>query len=120
MISRYDKKEISSIWDDHSKFSTYLEVELAILKSLEGEMIPEGTSDKIRSQAKIDPDRINEIEQKTRHDVIAFCTSITENLDAETGKYFHFGVTSSDIIDSATVLQIKKSLDVILPAYEEL
>lgn len=120
MISRYDKKEISTIWEDHSKFSTYLDVELAILKSLEGKMIPKGTSDKIRANAKIDPDRISEIEEKTRHDVIAFCTSITENLDAETGKYFHFGVTSSDIIDSATVLQIKKSLDVVIPAYKVL
>ena len=101
MISRYDKKEISDLWNENSKFSTYLEVELAILKSLEGSMVPTGTSDKIRKNAKIDPVRINEIEEKTRHDVIAFCTSITENLDAETGKYFHFGVTSSDIIDSA-------------------
>ena len=120
MISRYDKKEISDLWDENSKFSTYLEVELAILKSLEGSMVPAGTSEKIRKNAKIDPVRINEIEEKTRHDVIAFCTSITENLDAETGKYFHFGVTSSDIIDSATVVQIKKSLEVIIPAYEKL
>ncbi len=120
MISRYDKTEISSLWDEHAKFSTYLEVELAILKSLEGEMVPVGTSEKIRSTAKIDPDRINEIEAKTRHDVIAFCTSITENLDAETGKYFHFGVTSSDIIDSATVVQMKKSMEVVIPAYEQL
>ncbi len=120
MISRYDKEEISTLWDEHAKFSTYLEVELAILKSLEGEMVPVGTSDKIRAGAKIDPARINEIEAKTRHDVIAFCTSITENLDAETGKYFHFGVTSSDIIDSATVVQIKKSMEVVIPAYEEL
>ncbi len=120
MISRYDKEEISTLWDEHAKFSTYLEVELAILKSLEGEMVPVGTSEKIRENAKIDPERINEIEAKTRHDVIAFCTSITENLDAETGKYFHFGVTSSDIIDSATVVQMKKSMEVVLPAYEEL
>lgn len=120
MISRYDKKEISTLWDEHAKFSTYLEVELAILKSLEGEMVPSGTAQRIRENAKIDPERINEIEAKTRHDVIAFCTSITENLDAETGKYFHFGVTSSDIIDSATVVQMKKSMEVVLPAYEEL
>lgn len=120
MISRYDKKEISHLWEDHAKFSTYLEVELAILKSLEGEIVPVGTSNKIRQNAKIDPKRISEIEEKTRHDVIAFCTSITENLDTQTGKYFHFGVTSSDIIDSATVMQIKKSMEVVIPAFEEL
>lgn len=120
MIPRYDKTEISSLWNEHAKFATYLEVELAILKALEGNKVPVGTAKKIRSSAKINVDRINEIELQTRHDVIAFCTSITENLDAETGKFFHFGVTSSDIIDSATVVQMKRSLEVILPVFKEL
>ncbi len=120
MIPRYDRPEISNLWNEHAKFSTYLEVELAILKALEGDKVPAGTADKIRSLAKIDPERINEIEKQTRHDVIAFCTSITENLDAETGKYFHFGVTSSDIIDTATVVQMKRSLETIIPVFKEL
>ena len=120
MIPRYDKKEISSLWTEHAKFETYLDVELAILKSLEGDKVPEGTADKIREKAVINVDRVNEIEAQTRHDVIAFCTSITENLDPEFGKYFHFGVTSSDIIDSALTLQIKKSMEVVMPAYERL
>jgi adenylosuccinate lyase len=120
MIPRYDKTEISSLWNEHAKFSTYLEVELAILKALEGKKVPAGTAETIRSKATINVERINEIEAQTRHDVIAFCTSITENLDAETGKFFHFGVTSSDIIDSATVVQMKRSLDVILPVFKEL
>jgi len=120
MIPRYDKPQISSLWDEFAKFETYLEVELAILKSLEGDKVPEGTAQKIKDTAKINVARINEIEAQTRHDVIAFCTSITENLDAETGKYFHFGVTSSDIIDSATVVQMKRSLEVIKPVFEDL
>lgn len=120
MIPRYDKSEISNLWNEHAKFSTYLEVELAILKSLENGLVPAGTAEKIREKATISVERINEIEAKTRHDVIAFCTSITENLDAETGKYFHFGVTSSDIIDSATTIQMKRSLEVILPVYKDL
>ncbi len=120
MIPRYDRPEISKLWDEHAKFSTYLEVELAILKSLEGDKVPQGTAETIRDKANISVERINEIEAQTRHDVIAFCTSITENLDAETGKYFHFGVTSSDIIDSATTVQMKRSLDVIMPVFREL
>lgn len=120
MIPRYDLPEISNLWNENAKFETYLEVELAILKSLEGEKVPEGTAEKIKKSAKINVERINEIEAQTRHDVIAFCTSITENLDAETGKYFHFGVTSSDIIDTATVVQMKRSLEVILPVFEDL
>jgi len=120
MISRYDKTEISSLWQDHAKFEMYLEVELAILKALEGDKIPVGTADKIKEKALINVDRVNEIEAITRHDVIAFCTSITENLEPEIGKFFHFGVTSSDIIDSALTLQIKKSMEVVMPQLEKL
>lgn len=120
MIERYDKKEISSLWSQEAKFETYLEVELAILKSLEGDRVPKGTAQKVRDQAVINPQRIDEIERTTKHDVIAFCTSITENLDASIGKYFHFGVTSSDIIDSALTLQLKKSLEKVMPVYEHL
>jgi len=120
MIERYNKPEISTLWNDHSKYSTYLEAELAILKSLEGNQVPVGTSDKVKEKAIINSDRIDEIERTTRHDVIAFCTSITENLDTEVAKFFHFGVTSSDIIDTALTLQIKTSMEVILPKYEAL
>ena len=110
MISRYDTPEISDIWSEHYKFRTYLEVELALIEALEGRRIPKGVSATIREKAVIDPERINEIEKVTKHDVIAFCTSITENLPKDISKYFHFGCTSSDIIDTATTLQIKKSL----------
>jgi len=114
MINRYDSPEISDIWKDQSKFTAYLEVELALVKALEEEeMIPSGTHKLIQDQAKIDPKRIEEIEKVTKHDVIAFCTSITENLPGEVSKYFHFGCTSSDIIDTATNLQIKKSTQLI-------
>ena len=118
MISRYEKKEISNIWTEENKFKTYLQVELAIMKALEGKQVPKGTSDKIKSTAKIDVDRICEIELETRHDIIAFCSSITENLEPEIGKFFHFGVTSSDIIDSALTIQIKQSLDQIIPSFK--
>lgn len=120
MIPRYEKKEISELWSEEAKFSTYLEVELAILRALEGDIVPKGVADKIQAKAKISPKRIAEIEQVTRHDIIAFCTSITENLNAETGRFFHFGVTSSDIIDSALTLQIKRSLERIQPEFKKL
>lgn len=120
MISRYEKKEISNIWTEENKFNTFLEVELAIMKALEGKQVPKGTADKIRKIAKIDVKRIQEIELETRHDIIAFCSSITENLEPEIGKFFHFGVTSSDIIDSSLTLQIKQSLEQILPVFKKL
>jgi adenylosuccinate lyase len=113
MIERYDSPEISDIWSDQNKFKTYLDVELALIKALEGVRIPEGISQTIKSKAVISPERIREIEKTTKHDVIAFCSSITENLPPEISKYFHFGCTSSDIIDTGTTLQIKKSVELI-------
>ncbi|PJA20007.1 MAG: adenylosuccinate lyase [Deltaproteobacteria bacterium CG_4_10_14_0_2_um_filter_43_8] len=120
MIARYDRPEISELWSDEFKYSRYLDVELAILGALEGDKVPAGLAEQIRKMAKIKPQRVDEIEKVTRHDVIAFCTSITEQLPTEMGKFFHFGVTSSDIIDSALTLQVKASLDVVIPALKQL
>lgn len=120
MIERYDSPEISDIWKDQNKFSTYLKVEIALIKAMEGNLIPEGISEAIKGKCKANPERIKEIEQTTKHDVIAFCQSITEDLPNGVSKYFHFGVTSSDIIDTATNLQIKNSVDLILKQYKKL
>lgn len=120
MISRYDSPEIAEIWKDSNKFRQYLEVEIALLKALEGKKIPEGIAAIVTEKAVINPDRISEIELSTRHDVIAFCTSITENLPKDIGKYFHFGCTSSDIIDTATTLQIRQSLSLCLKQIKKL
>ena len=113
MIDRYNCPEISDIWSDYNKFKTFLEVELALIEALEGVKIPENIASVVREKAKIDPARISEIEKTTKHDVIAFCTSITENLPKDISKFFHFGCTSSDIIDTATTIQIKQSLELI-------
>ena len=120
MIPRYEQKEISELWTDEAKFKTFLEVELAILQSLEGIKVPKGTSEKIKESAVIRVDRIKEIEEAVKHDVVAFCTSITENLDPAVSKYFHFGVTSSDIIDTAQNLMLKRSLEKIFPLFKGL
>lgn len=121
MIPRYESKEISRIWSDDFKFKKFLEVELSLLESLEElKIIPANTSLAFKD-VKIKPERILELEEITRHDVIAFCTSITEQIkDDNISKYFHFGVTSSDIIDTALSLQVKESLTIILTSYEEL
>jgi len=118
MIERYEKKEISQIWTDEYKFKKFLDVEVALLETLEEVgLLKDKVSQKARD-AKIDTDRIYEIEKETRHDVIAFCTSITEQMTTNEGKFFHFGVTSSDVIDTSLTLQIKSSLEVILPKFE--
>lgn len=119
MVPRYEMKEISTLWSDDQKFKTYLEAELAILKAQEQTKIPKGTARKIEEKAKINPARIEEIEKVVHHDIIAFCSSITEQLDSSVGKYFHFGVTSSDIIDTSINLTIKRSLKPILGKLRE-
>lgn len=120
MIERYDCPEISDIWRDKNKFAAFLKVELALLRALEGKKVPEGIARTVEEKAKIDPERIREIEATTKHDVIAFCSSITENLPHGVSKYFHFGCTSSDIIDTALTLQIKASVELILKQYKKL
>lgn len=113
MIERYKIPDIERLWLDESRFSYYLKVEIAHLRSLEkARIVPAGLADKL-SSAKIDPQRITEIEKTTGHDVIAFCTSITEQFPAEDGRFFHFGITSSDVIDTAQSLMIKDSMAVI-------
>ena len=114
MIPRYEVKEISALWSEENRFKTFLQVEMALLRALEKEnKIPHGTA-KAFQDVKISPARILEIEEVTRHDVIAFCSSITEQVDPKYARYFHFGVTSSDILDTALSLQIRDSLRIII------
>lgn len=121
MIERYDQAEISQIWTDQYKFALFLKVELALMQAQEeAGLIPSGIRQAVKERARIDTQRIEEIEKTTRHDVIAFCASITENLPPDISKYFHFGCTSSDIIDTALSLQIKDSLDLIIKQYKKL
>lgn len=118
MISRYQQDDLAAIWSDQSRFEFFLEVELAICKALENEnIIPAKTTEVIKKHAKIDVERINELDQTLKHDIIAFCTSVTENIPAKEARFFHYGVTSSDIIDTALSLQIKKSLDLIFESF---
>ncbi|HLE12651.1 MAG: adenylosuccinate lyase [Bdellovibrionales bacterium RIFOXYD12_FULL_39_22] len=114
MINRYDSAEISYIWSDEFKFKTFLRVELALLRALESnQIIPPNIANEVEKKAQINPARIDELELQTKHDVIAFCSSITEQLPASVGKFFHYGVTSSDIIDTSLSLQMRASLELI-------
>ncbi|MBW3623706.1 MAG: adenylosuccinate lyase [Armatimonadetes bacterium] len=116
MISRYTLPEMGAIWSEENKFRTWLQVELAVCEALERMgRIPEGTAAEIRrNEPKIDVERIEWLEKnETRHDLIAFVKSITEQLGDE-GKYVHFGVTSYDIEDPALSLRLRQSADLLL------
>jgi adenylosuccinate lyase len=120
MIARYEVKEISEIWSERSRLQHLLEVELALMQAQEDlGMIPKGTHLAFQ-KVKISPERVLEIEKTTKHDVIAFCSSITEQVPPEQAKYFHYGVTSSDILDTALSLQLRKSMQFIIQGLQDL
>ncbi len=120
MIERYTRKEIKSIWEDKKKYSIWLDIELAAAEAMEKfKIIPKGVSKKVRSKAKIDVQRILKIEEKVKHDVIAFLTSITEKAGKD-AKYLHKGMTSSDVLDTCFNLQLKQSGEILLKDIDQL
>lgn len=120
MIPRYEKKEISEIWSQEYKFKTFFKIELTLLDILEKKgAVPNGTARKTENLILLDFKRIEELDTKLNNEVLAFCTSIIEKLPAEQARYFHFGITSSDILDTTLHLQVKKSLQLILPQLKE-
>ena len=118
MIERYSLKEMKELWELESKFSHYLQVEIAVCEAYNKlGQIPDEALAQIKSNAKFDIARIDEIEKEVNHDVIAFLTNVNENINKNSGdasKYIHMGVTSSDVIDTAFALQIKKAGQMIL------
>ena len=120
MIDRYSRKEIRKIWDDYNKYSIWLNIELAAAEAMEKfNIIPKGVVKKVKSKAKINVKRILQIEEKVKHDVIAFLTSITEKAGKD-AKYLHKGMTSSDVLDTCFNLQLKQSGEILLKDLDEL
>ena len=120
MIERYSRKEIKNIWEDYNKYSIWLEIELAAAEAMEKlKIIPKGVVKKVRSKAKINVKRILQIENKVKHDVIAFLTSITEKAGKE-ARYLHKGMTSSDVLDTCFNLQLKQSGEILLKDINQL
>ena len=120
MIDRYTRKELKTIWEDHNKYSIWLKIELAVAESMEKlKIIPRGVVKKVKSKSKIKVKRILDIEDKVKHDVIAFLTSITEQAGKE-ARYLHKGMTSSDVLDTCFNLQLKQSGEILLNDIDEL
>ena len=114
MIERYSRKEIKDIWEDKNKYKIWLDIELAAAEAMEKlKIIPKGVVKKVKSKSKIKVKRILEIEEKVKHDVIAFLTSITEQAGKE-ARHLHKGMTSSDVLDTCFNLQLKQSGEILL------
>jgi adenylosuccinate lyase len=114
MISRYTGAEMGRIWSDQRKYETWLQVEIAAVEATgrAGIVPPEAARD-IRERARIDISRIEAIEQVTQHDVIAFTTAVAEQI-GPAARWLHFGLTSSDVIDTAQALQMREACDLVL------
>ena len=113
MIERYSREVMRNIWTEQAKFQAWLDVEVLIDEAWSelGE-IPKEDVEKIRKNAKFDVDRIHEIEQMTRHDVVAFTRCVSESLGEEK-KWVHYGVTSTDVVDTAYGLRYKKANEIL-------
>lgn len=120
MIKRYSRPAMASIWSDKNKYKLWLQVEiLACEAQAKLGLVPQDALDTIKNKAKIDVARIEEIEEKTKHDVIAFISSIEEYV-GEASRFVHLGMTSSDVLDTALAVQIKQAGDIILEGMNKL
>ncbi len=120
MIERYETPEIKAVWNDRNRFQKWLDVELAVCKAWnEAGKIPDDDYRNIMEKASFSVERIREIEEVTQHDVIAFVSSVAESI-GDSGRYVHLGLTSSDVIDTASSLLLGESLDVVLKALKDL
>lgn len=121
MIDRYSREEIKNIWDLKSKFDYYLRVELAVCEAYSKlGVIPTQALAEIKQKAGFSLERIDEVEREVKHDVIAFLTSVNENVGKDNAKYIHMGLTSSDVIDTAFALQIVDSSTIIMKELDSL
>lgn len=120
MIDRYTRPEMGAIWSDHSKFHTWLDVEIAVCEAhAEMGKIPKEALEDIKAKAEFDVFRIKEIEEEVKHDVIAFLTSVAENV-GDNSRYVHLGLTSSDVVDTALALQIREASEILKRDLQEL
>ncbi|MDU3183552.1 MAG: adenylosuccinate lyase [Staphylococcus lugdunensis] len=113
MIERYSREEMSKIWTDQNRYEAWLEVEILACEAWsELGYIPKDDVKKIRQNAKVDVNRAKEIEEQTRHDVVAFTRQVSETLGEER-KWVHYGLTSTDVVDTALSYVIKQANDII-------
>lgn len=119
MIERYTRPEMGRIWEAENLYAKWLEVEIAACEAMAKEnLIPRDALENIKKRAGFSVDRILEIEEETKHDVIAFLTSVAENVGPDS-RYIHLGLTSSDIVDTSFALLLKEAMELILQDVEK-
>ncbi|HNI61473.1 MAG TPA: adenylosuccinate lyase [Pseudomonadota bacterium] len=125
MISRYTRPELAALWSESRRLALFLEVELAATAALEeaqSSPIPTGTAMRLRQlsaqMGPLDPSRVSEIERRTQHEVLAFLEHVEERLGPE-ARWLHFGLTSSDVLDTVLALQLREATSIIIRGIDE-
>jgi len=120
MITRYSRKELTTIWSEENKYKIWLDVEIAAAQAMEKyKFIPKGVSAVVKKKGKINVEKIHKIESKVKHDVIAFLTSITEQAGIK-ARYLHQGMTSSDVLDTSFNIQLAQSGKILVKDIEKI
>src|SRR6202790_5533736 len=121
LIPRYTREEIGRVWSDANKFASWLDVELAATETLaEAGQVPKDAASAIRARAKIAAARINDLEARVKHDVIAFTMAVGESIaDPAAARWLHYGMTSNDVVDTAQALLIRDASRLIEAALAE-
>ena len=120
MIERYTLPEMGAVWSLHNKFQKWLDVEIAVCQvHAEDGTIPSDALAEIKAKAAFTVERVNEIEKTTDHDVIAFTTNLAENI-GPSSRFVHYGLTSSDVVDTANALILKDACNLLLTKIDAL
>lgn len=121
MIPRYSRPRMREIWTEQRKLEIWLQIELLASEALcEQGVVPEKDFKILKKRAGFDLDRCKELERTLNHDVIAFTTNVAEQVNHPASRWFHFGLTSSDVLDTATAVQLTQSADVLIDDVKEL
>src|SRR5258707_3026406 len=121
MIQRYSRPQMRDIWSEQRKLEIWLKIELLASEALVAEgIVPKSDFEIIRSKAAFTLERSKELEKTLNHDVIAFTTNVSESINHPASRWFHFGLTSSDVVDTAFAVQMTQSADLLIADLVEL
>src|SRR6266567_6273185 len=115
MIQRYSRPQMREIWSEQRKLEIWLQIELLSSEALCATgLVPKKDFARMKSGAAFSLDRCKELERTLNHDVIAFTTNVAENIGAPASRWLHFGLTSSDVVDTALAVQMVQSADILI------
>jgi argininosuccinate lyase len=121
MIQRYSRAKMRDIWTEQRKLEIWLQIELLAAEALVAEgLVPKADFEQMKAKASFNVERCKELEKTLNHDVIAFTTNVAENIGAPASRWLHFGLTSSDVVDTAFAVQMVQSADLLIEDVHEL